>query len=272
MSNPNFSITRANLMRYASANPIEFSMLKGYSDMDLSHWTQAQQEAYFDWSEAQASRATSRSTSRTGYVDDGDALSQYTAKSEIDRVLVEFGEEPEWFGPGSYKEGYTGHGDTIYWGPQDASSTSSAASTDLSSEFMSSISSQSTLAGGQVAPEMLYREGVDSQVQSGTEYTGTEGDMARGVGAETSRTVPDVYFPRRSVVSSEGPSSMPSISEEFGGETYGPGGETRIGEISYTEEFLPLHPGQTPGETIAVGGERSSTPSWANSGGWANSR
>ena len=76
MSNPNFSITRANLIRYASANPIEFSMLKGYSDMNLSHWTQAQQEAYFDWSEAQANRAVNR----TGYVDDVDALSQYTAK------------------------------------------------------------------------------------------------------------------------------------------------------------------------------------------------
>ena len=98
MSNPNFSITRANLMRYASANPIEFSMMKGYSSMDLSLWTQAQQEAYFDWSEAQFKRATSRSTNRTDYVDDVDALSQYTAKSEIDRVLVEFGEEPEFTG------------------------------------------------------------------------------------------------------------------------------------------------------------------------------
>ena len=119
-------------------------MLKGYSDMNLSHWTQAQQEAYFDWSEAQANRAANRN----GYVDDVDALSQYTAKSEIDRVLAEFGEEAEFtgFGPGSYKGGYTGHGDTIYWGPQDGSSSASTNMTDLTSEFHSSVSMRSQLS------------------------------------------------------------------------------------------------------------------------------
>ena len=197
-----------DLILYGVANPGEFAMINGWT-LDTSQWTQSQREGYLAWALEEGSKFKADTPGLVEkVVHPADSVSaEWSGRAEVDSVINEF------FGPGSYRDGYTGAGDAIYWGAQDAGSSNRTSLSTESSSEMSSIGSQSTIPRGQVAREMLFRSGVDSAIESASaysQYSGETGEMARGIGAEVTRPVPDVFFPSFSESSYP---TMPSVSD-----------------------------------------------------------
>ena len=95
-----------HLLEFNNASPLEFGLLKGWSQ-DIGTWTPEMKQEFVNW--------------------DNSLPDEHIGDFAPPRKGLPFGgqEDAPGFGPGPYEDSYNGSGDRVYWGDRDVESVSS---------------------------------------------------------------------------------------------------------------------------------------------------
>ena len=194
---PAVELQRYHWGSYTGGPPTEYALLRGWSQ-DVSSWTYQQQIEFQKWTNGMSEEAGfgNYARPRPNYASD-----------------VEEGMAPG-FGPGSYRDGYTGAGDSTYWGNREQLSEI-AASEGIEMQELETIletHSEAMSVGGY---------GGDQSSRAASEWSGRPSEWGEGSLMSRSSGVPsESMYSGSWQTSTQGSMGSPSLQEQYavGGE------------------------------------------------------